>query len=36
MGGAFLLTTWLIGIKYPKQIPLRDTNTDINNNSNYN
>ena len=27
IGVAFLLTPWLVGIKYPKQIPLCDTNT---------
>ena len=26
IGGAFLLTQWLIGIKYSKQITLYDTN----------
>ena len=26
-GVAFLLTPWLVAIKYPKQIPLCDTNT---------
>ena len=29
MGGGFLLTSWLIAIKYPKQITLFDTNTVI-------
>ena len=27
IGGGLLLTPWLIGIKYPKQITLCDTNT---------
>ena len=26
IGGDFLLTPWLVGIIYPKQIPLCDTN----------
>ena len=29
IGGAFSLTPWFIGIKYPKQITLCDTNTVI-------
>ena len=29
VGGTFLLAQWLIGIKYPKQIILCDTNTVI-------
>ena len=29
LGGVFLLTPWLIVIKYPKKITLRDTNTVI-------